>query len=338
MRRFVTLFTVLILVVPLLFTGCQKENISTEPAVKDTDILKSEKIASNAEIDYCVAPVTFALVGENWTPIGDIIAGNDANNFYVTLTAYHQNWSIKETRIFIGHEAAIGGLIDPSTSYPDPNLLPNLIVHNPAVQTYIYEFPLDQLEECFSVMVYAMVEDGGVVIDAFGGNLTYNSGKPRPYYFNFCVDPCTPPVTSCETAFAFGGDYANPFSDWGFHRWGWTNGPIGPGTYSWLLYAGAGRNDLEKGTVVGTLEVDYDGSMATVAYQMFDGFTLEETHLFVGNDVLPKKNNGQYTLAPGQYPYKHDGLNGASSDYYEVYDLSGELYIIGHSVACGNYE
>jgi hypothetical protein len=59
---------------------------------------------------------------------------------------------------------------------------------------------------------------------------------------------------------------------------------------------------------------------------------MDETHLYVGNNVLPKKN-GSYTVSPGQYPYSHD-LNNAETDQYEVTGLSGAIYVVAHAVVC----
>jgi len=63
---------------------------------------------------------------------------------------------------------------------------------------------------------------------------------------------------TCGTAFAFGNGAAQCFIGSGHvqtSRWGWTNGPLSPGSYSFPLYAGAGKFDLTKVTLVGTLSV-----------------------------------------------------------------------------------
>lgn len=148
-----------------------------------------------------------------------------------------------------------------------------------------------------------------------------------------CETP-PPPEPTCETAFAFGGNDATCFLDLDFSRWGWTNGPLGTGSYEFEIYAAAGQCDLSKGTLVGMLTVDYNGSIANVTFAMESGFVLDETHLYVGNEILPM-DNGAYTIAPGQYPYKHD-LTEATSDNFSV-PASGEIYIVAHAVACGVY-
>jgi hypothetical protein len=156
-----------------------------------------------------------------------------------------------------------------------------------------------------------------------------------------------PPVAGqCETAFAYSGgtnvidsDSTNSFleivdEDGGsFNRWGWSNGAIGAGSYSWDIYAGAGQSDITKGTLVGRLTVVYDGSAATVWFDMTEGSPYY--HLYVGNEILARDVNGEYTVAPGQYPTIHDELNGATSDSYNIEELSGYIYVVAHATVCG---
>ena len=47
------------------------------------------------------------------------------------------------------------------------------------------------------------------------------------------VNPAT------ETAFAYSETYSDCFLNYGFNRWGWTNGPLTEGSYSFDIYAGA---------------------------------------------------------------------------------------------------
>jgi len=151
-----------------------------------------------------------------------------------------------------------------------------------------------------------------------------------------CVDD-KPKVSTCETAFAYSGNMATCFIGSGLvdtSRWGWFNGPVGPGSYTWDIYAGAGQCDLSKGTKVGALGVTYDGSTANVTYNMSPGFTMDETHLYVGAAPLPTKN-GAYTVAPGQYGNIHT-LTSSSSDTFNISGLSGSVYVVAHSVTCSS--
>ncbi|MCW9706750.1 hypothetical protein [Fodinibius salsisoli] len=128
-----------------------------------------------------------------------------------------------------------------------------------------------------------------------------------------------------------------------FNNWGWTNGPLsdpsGPMTYA--IYAGAGQCDLNKGTKVGELAAEYSNGTLTVTYTMTETsgytgslYTLEETHVYAGNDPYPKNPGGKYTVAPGQYGNQetHDNI----TEYtYEIDGLSGDIYFIAHAVVSG---
>jgi hypothetical protein len=143
---------------------------------------------------------------------------------------------------------------------------------------------------------------------------------------------CTYVPGNCETAYAYNCWYDKCFSQWGFSQWGWTNGQLCPGNYTFDIYAGAAQCNISKGKKVGKLTVSYNGCKAVVTYTMNPGYKMDETHLYVGCNPLPK-NNGSYTVAPGQYPYWHD-LNNASTDSYTVTGLCGKIYIIAHAVVC----
>ena len=118
-----------------------------------------------------------------------------------------------------------------------------------------------------------------------------------------------------ETAFAYCGQHANAFSEYGFSRWGWTIGPLGAGTYTLDLYAGAAQCDITKGTLVGVVSVVYDGTSVTVNFNVNSPFVLGETHVYAGQGPFPMKN-GEPTVAPGQY-------------YIDT--LSGPIYVIAHA-------
>ncbi|OUS01456.1 hypothetical protein A9Q86_06645 [Flavobacteriales bacterium 33_180_T64] len=143
----------------------------------------------------------------------------------------------------------------------------------------------------------------------------------------------------CETAFAYGKeDEATCFlndQDLNSNRWGWSIGPITEiHNESYQIYQAAGRCLLENGTLIGTLNVVYEDGYVLVDFVASEGFGFFETHLYVGNEKYPRKRNGQFTVAPGQYPYSHDIPEGTSNDPYKVDDVEGEIYIIAHAVVC----
>lgn len=162
------------------------------------------------------------------------------------------------------------------------------------------------------------------------------------------VEPPPPPVAQCETAFALagngdetcfiGGDFDSDGLNDGFNRWGWTNGPIAPGTHmQWPVYAAAGQCNLGNGELVGHLTVNYSGSSATVTFDRVGDFALDEEHLYIGSEPLPRDGTGQHTVSPSQYPLVVE-LDDATHTSHTVNGLSGSIYVVYHAVACGSFE
>lgn len=165
-------------------------------------------------------------------------------------------------------------------------------------------------------------------------------GTPDRNFSHTHVRICEGPrVPRGETAFAYGGDYATCFLSMDFDgngkgdfkSWGWSNGPLGAGSYNFDIWAGAAKCNLNKGELVGTLTIDYDGSTATVTYMMDAGWTMGLAQLYVGSEPLPRDGKGDYTVAPGQYPYIHY-VDGATHTF-TVPGLSGDIYVVAHADA-----
>jgi len=141
---------------------------------------------------------------------------------------------------------------------------------------------------------------------------------------------------NCETAFAFykQGSFCDD-ADLNSNRWGWTIGPLkSPHKGYYDIYASAGRCDTDNGYFVGTLYIEYNDGVVLADFSATEGYGFFETHLYVGNEKFPRKRNGQFTVAPGQYTDSHDLPNGACEDNYKIDGLSGDIYVIAHSVVC----
>lgn len=160
-------------------------------------------------------------------------------------------------------------------------------------------------------------------------------------HFSDAVDltaVCDCPCEETETAFAYDELLGTCFigiEGLNSNRWGWTIGPLNEGEYEFEIWAAAGQCELSNGMFVGTLSVVYEEGTATVTYVMDSCRTLTETHLYIGNDILPTHND-EYTVAPGHYGNIHDGdqAPNAESDQYVIEDLSGDIYLIAHAVVC----
>ncbi|MHC5004980.1 MAG: hypothetical protein ACYTJ0_17875, partial [Planctomycetota bacterium] len=109
-----------------------------------------------------------------------------------------------------------------------------------------------------------------------------------------------------------------------------------PGIYEFPIYAGAGQCDLDKGTLVGHLHVDSSSVvLVEVTYVMDPGFAMDEVHIYIGDEILPRKN-GEFTVAPGQYQQIEESLVGDFTTAYAWqvdWDLDG-FYVVAHAVVC----
>ncbi len=93
------------------------------------------------------------------------------------------------------------------------------------------------------------------------------------------------------------------------------------------LWAGAGQNDINKGTDVGTVTATVVGNTLYVDYDVTEPWYAVEYHLWVGKDIKDIPRNA----APGRFPFSGsasyslnlDDLGFASGDY---------IYIAAHAV------
>jgi hypothetical protein len=102
-----------------------------------------------------------------------------------------------------------------------------------------------------------------------------------------------------------------------FNNWGWTNMLSGPGTYNLKLWAAAGQCDTSKGTLVGSVDVVYQGGKVKVTFNLKEPYSLKDPKVYAGLTEFPMIRN-KATVAPGQY--------------YIEKNLEGEIYVIVHGV------
>lgn len=144
-------------------------------------------------------------------------------------------------------------------------------------------------------------------------------------------------IGTCETAYAYDSEaicFAND-NDLNSNRWGWSIGPLSDGfDGSFDIYQGAGRCNINNGDLVGSLTISYNNGTVSVDYSIDDGYAIFETHLYVGYEKYPRKKNGQFTVAPGQYGNSDSYPEGASDVNYTIDGLSGDIYVIAHAVVC----
>lgn len=132
------------------------------------------------------------------------------------------------------------------------------------------------------------------------------------------------PMVHCFLDLDLNGDGTKDFD-----TWGWTNGAMYPDeTFesTYFLYIKANSCDISNAVKVGVVKMHYYAGIATVKITLEEGFVMNHTSVYIGNDMLPKEG-GNYTTDPAFYPYQHD-LTNATTDTFTVNGLSGNIYII----------
>lgn len=281
------------------------------------------------------AETCYTMYGGQTINVGSLCISNDDNNMIVNYSTSDQ-WLLSEVHFFVGMSLDTM----PQTKKGSPKI-GQFPYTQESINTNFYQLtiPLSELGSpaCGTDMVLAAhasvesnSEDGGGQQETAWseGDRILEKGNWATYsnYTITCDGGTGGPKKSCETAFAVGD---TTFIDLGLTngRWGWEITNVLPGNYEYPIYAGAGQNDLTKGTHVGNLNVSYDGSAVIVTYSMFPGFVMEETHLYVGTSHIT-------TISPGQYGNIHE-LDDSGSDTYTINGFSGEpVFIVAHAVSC----
>jgi hypothetical protein len=341
----------LLIAVPILFIGCKKSDMNDNAQNTKDNTLKS--------IVYCGSTTTgilYAYFDTEHTPYGTVTVGNDLNNVYVTYTLASgwslipasDNWAYRGCYLFVGSEAELEA--DPlNYLYATPNeghfnfegFARQYPPAGSGETTYQFVIPRSEVTVgCPMIVAFAAITNGTVNQYVSARSQFKGSG----YWFTHCIQNC--PVITCNTAYAKGNGpaiancfYNSPIS---LNNWGWSN-KITPsiGAFSWPMYAGnPSCNALHE--AIGTFSGSYNGTTLTVKYDLLPGFTLDESHLWVGvgeasntnHPLLPwKSKQNVYIASPGQYTYNNVFQAGVSKSF----PYSGTLYLAAHAKVCGEY-
>lgn len=318
--------------------------------------------AAAQAVTYCGTPHEAILYAGQTTDAGTVTVANDANNLYVTYRTTG-DWKLQQTHL---HAAdSLASVPQTKTGNPKIGNFKYQTTHNPPVTEYTYTIPKTALSldanNSVVIAAHAVVvkldESGNVIANETGWTegLPFTDKGSWATYFSYawqsCTTPPSVPQTSTETAFAYNGTYPgacflsldlNSDGKDDFNRWGWTIGPLAEGEYTFDIYAAAGQCDLGKGTNVGTLTVSYTTGTATVTYNMQGtnpmtgvAYNLVEAQLYVGDEILPRDVNGEFTVAPGQYPDVAGELKNVPSKTFVVEGLTGDIYVVAHATVTG---
>lgn len=316
---------------------------------------------TGAHAATCGTSTTVTLFAGQTTNAGTVTVANDASNLYVTYTTT-VDWRLQQTHLHVADSLA--GIPQTKTGNPKIGNFAYQRTHSPLVTTYTYTIPKSalSLDANQSVViaahaVVARVDGSGSVITSETGwaaGLPFTQRGSWATYFQYIWQDCRidPPVeTATQTAFAYSPTAGTCFLDLDldadgkgdFNRWGWTIGPLAAnGSYTFDLYAGAGRCDVSKGTYVGTVTVIYFDGTAKVTYTTSGknpttgvAYNMVEAQLYVGREILPRDVIGEFTVAPGQYPEVAGELNNVTSKEFTVTGLSGPVYLVAHATVAG---
>jgi len=121
------------------------------------------------------------------------------------------------------------------------------------------------------------------------------------------------------------------------NNWGWTNGQsqivVSTTPYTFDLWAGAAQCDTTRGTLVGSVDVLYDGSLANgysavVTYNMSSGFTVKRIHAWASSGTQSYPTS---PIAPGLFT-EHGGCNSFTSNTCTIQNLDGNpIWVIAHA-------
>ena len=272
---------------------------------------------------------------------GTVCVTNDNEYLYVTYSTTG-DWYLDDVHLFVG--ASLADMPATKTGNPKIGNFPYAI-EDLDTQEHTFSIMLGDLgaaDPCVSPKPLALAAHAALVRRDAAGNvyqtetgwgngLQLNAKGSWAMSFSYTTQ-CPPtkpegPVTySCETAYAVG---ETTFIDLGItnSRWGWQiTVPVGTSD-SAPIYAGAGQNDLSKGTYVGDLLYAYDGASLTLTYQMYDGWVMKATHVYAGENSL-------LTIAPGQYGNQHEGLQNVTVDSYQLNVTGDPIFVVTHAEAC----
>jgi hypothetical protein len=296
-------------------------------------------------------PAVWNLWAGQTTDVGSITVWNDETNIYVQYLLDFGGATFGTLHLWVGTDLA--NMKVAGNGAPIPGQFP-YVISAAGLTSYTFVIPIENLnltgspcEESFYVVPHAEVNGVSSGTEtAFGGCSGVNIADPGRWWY-YCTsticcngdgngDGCW-----CETAFAYGcyifasNPKANPdgLPTLGLtnNRWGWVTHFWEPGTKTRLLWAGAGLNKTANATLVGYMDITWNGAYVEVCYHIYEGFVLKEAHLYAG-DLPPT------TVAPGQYgntAYFYP--NGTDEHCFNVAvsdsDTDG-IWLIIHGVVC----
>ena len=359
MRKYGVLAVLLIFITTLFtVTSCEQSTSTTfEESFQDVKQVTPIAGAQDTKMDLQLGDQNDSFftvtLNDGSTKEGWCIEWNENASFGVNegtklySTKGHEDW--KELNYFMGIKDDLRAN-DPELTYREIQVVIWSLIDKP-------EFDVDKIGE-YENISERIYKDGAPLFDVqkvkdivnqVNTHFSTSKSKVSDYNGVYLIENNGQTImVGDETAYAYGGeDYASCFlgiPNLNANNWGWTNGPLPEGKYEFPIYAGAGQCNLNAGTLVGKLLIDYSNGTATVKYQMteisdFTGklYTLLETHLYIGEeeDGLLPKNGNKYTSAPGQFGNVDENHDNITEFTYNIPNLEGKIWVAAHSVVSG---
>lgn len=248
---------------------------------------------------------------------GSVVITTDGTSIIVTVNALGE---LDDVHVYLYTEGQ-----ELPSKRPVPGLAPYVAgnIEGSSVELVI---PIPDNGVAYTLAIHVAFEDVDSTLDTYNlaGETAYAAGEVPTfegrgawfYLVSFTVVECEivveAPViyiaahaalTNQETAWALG---QFTFIETGIgNKWGWFIELDTYGTHNYDIYYGAGRNNLDAGTLIGTLVVEYSVNEITITYVLTQPL-LEEVQVFVGYEYPT-------TGAPGQYDYKVQNLDGIAT-------------------------
>lgn len=305
--------------------------------------------ASRAALVTVEGPRCVRLLGGQTIDVGSVCTRVEGDDLVIEYTTTG-GWTLHEAHLWAGLDLA--DLPQTRTGNPRIGHFPFAVEGLGGVSSHTFVIPLSTFgrsaadERCDPVrallVAHAVVRRTGSgpmqaeTAYGEGPRLVARGNWATSFAIDLVCEPPPPEPPVCEPAFAYLGrgqlcflDAEEVVTD----RWGWTNGPLGAGTYAWTIWGGAEDCDLRRATKVAAVRFEYDGEMVWVRYRTVDGNTFTKIRFYVGSEPFPRDAQGAPTIDPEAYSFVRD-VNGSVEETFTISGVSGPIYVIAFAEVC----
>lgn len=266
-----------VLTVSLLCISCNQEEAITPASDPDQSTISNPSTTTST--DPCGTALTSTFYAGQNIAVGTVTISNNATNLTVTITT-QGGWVMGQTHVYVGSLANM-----PSTPNGNPKIgnFPSSTTHSPMVTTYSYTYDLSTLDSCFIVATHAevhLLDVNGDIIQsetAWANDTQLNTSGSWAGYMSYCIQECAPCVYTTISHDLFGG----------------------------------------QTILAGNVEITNDATNLYVTYNTTGGWSLTETHLYVGSLANLPTNNAN-TPIPGQFTYQANHIQGTTTYTYTI--------------------